>query len=120
MPSFAPSFSKNFGLVDWQKSAKKIYDLYRGLYIWPGIYSVFSKNAMTRKRIKWTDIDIYDNESKNENFGRICSFEKGKGFTIYCGIGKILVLKVQPESKKEMSAWDFIQGNNVCIGDSFS
>ncbi|MDR3111627.1 MAG: methionyl-tRNA formyltransferase [Elusimicrobiota bacterium] len=118
--TFAPTIGKKMGLVNWKKSAKEIYNLFKGLYLWPGLYSVFSTGLLSGKRIKFSNIEIADDISKNLNFGQICSFEKNKGFTVTCFCGKILVLEVQPENKRTMSAWDFLQGGNVAIGDKFT
>ncbi|MDR2351401.1 MAG: methionyl-tRNA formyltransferase [Endomicrobium sp.] len=118
-PTFSPSFKKEKGYLDWSKKAGDIYNQFRGLYLWPGIYSVVSKGTFKGKRIKFIDIEIFDTDSKNKDFGVISSIEKGKGFVVSCLKGKILVSKVQPESKSAMSAWSFIQGGHLAIGDKF-
>jgi methionyl-tRNA formyltransferase len=118
-PTFAPTFKKEIGNVNWNKKASSIYNQFRGLYLWPGIYSVFSKGKLTGKRIKFTDIEIFDTNSKNKDFGVVSSIERDKGFVISCSEGKILVLKIQPENKPIMSAWSFVQGGQLAIGDTF-
>jgi methionyl-tRNA formyltransferase len=118
-PTFAPTFKKEVGYVNWNKKATDIYNQFRGLYIWPGIYSVFSKGKLTGKRIKFIDVEMFDANSKNKDFGIVSSIEKDKGFVVSCLEGKILVLKVQPENKPIMSAWSFVQGGQFAIGDTF-
>jgi methionyl-tRNA formyltransferase len=118
-PSFAPSFKKEIGLINWNKSAVDIYNKFRGLYLWPGIYSVVSHGKFVGKRIKFIGIEVFDNSSVSQDFGVLYSIEKNKGFTVLCAVGKILVTKIQPESKPIMSAWDFIQGGQLSIGDCF-
>ncbi|MDR0399103.1 MAG: methionyl-tRNA formyltransferase [Endomicrobium sp.] len=118
-PTFSPSFKKEKGHLDWNKKAGEIYNQFRGLYLWPGIYSVVSKGTLKGKRIKFIDIEIFDADSKNKDFGVISSIEKDRGFVVSCLKGKILVSKVQPESKPVMSAWSFIQGGQLAIGDKF-
>ncbi|MCA6072616.1 MAG: methionyl-tRNA formyltransferase [Endomicrobium sp.] len=118
-PSFAPIFRKEAGLVNWHKSANEIYNQFRGLYLWPGIYSIVSKGKLAGKRIKFIDIELFEKTSENKDFGVLCSIEKNKGFTVSCSIGKILVTKVQPENKPVMSAWAFIQGGRLSINDKF-
>jgi methionyl-tRNA formyltransferase len=118
-PTFSPSFKKEKGHLDWSKKAGNIYNQFRGLYLWPGIYSVVTKGTLKGKRIKFIDIEIFDTDSKNKDFGVISSIEKDKGFVVSCLKGKILVSKVQPESKHVMSAWSFIQGGQLAIGDKF-
>jgi methionyl-tRNA formyltransferase len=118
-PTFAPTFKKESGHVNWNKKAIYIYNQFRGLYLWPGIYSVVSKGKLTSKRIKFVDIEVFDSNSKNKDFGIVSSIEKDKGFVVSCLEGKILVLKVQPENKPVMSAWSFVQGGQLSVGDKF-
>jgi methionyl-tRNA formyltransferase len=117
--TFSPVFKKEKGYLDWNTKASDIYNQFRGLYLWPGIYSVVSKGTLKGKRIKFIDIEILDSNSKNRDFGIISSIEKNKGFVVSCLKGKILVSKVQLESKPVMSAWSFIQGGQLAIGDKF-
>lgn len=109
-PSLAPVLKKKDGLINWSKSAYEIYNQFRGLYIWPGIYSIVSQGKLVGKRIRFIDVEVLEKESLNKNFGTVYSIEKNKGFTVTCAIGKILVIKLQPENKSVMSAWSFIQG----------
>jgi methionyl-tRNA formyltransferase len=118
-PSFAPILKKESGLVDWNKSVYEIYNQFRGLFIWPGTYSIVSKGRLKGKRIKFIDIEIFESSSINIDSGRVFSIEKSKGFTVLCAVGKILVTKVQPESKQTMPAWAFIQGGALSIDDEF-
>jgi methionyl-tRNA formyltransferase len=118
-PSFAPSLKKVDGLVSWDKSAVEIYNQFRGLYIWPGIYSVVSKGKLANKRIKFREIEIFDSDSINKDSGIVCSTEKNRGVTVSCASGRILVVKVQSENKPVVSAWDFIQGRQILAGDRF-
>jgi methionyl-tRNA formyltransferase len=117
-PNFAPSLKKLDGLVDWNKSACEIYNQFRGLYLWPGIYSTVSRGKLAGKRIKFREIEVFDNDSVKDS-GIVCSIEKNRGLTISCADGRILVVKVQPENKPAMSAWDFIQGRQILPGDHF-
>jgi methionyl-tRNA formyltransferase len=118
-PSFAPSLKKIDGLVNWNKSACEIYNQFRGLYLWPGIYSMVSQGKLAGKKIKFREIEIFDSNSVNKDSGIVCSTEKNRGFTVSCAGGRILVVKVQTENKPIVSAWDFIQGRQILTGDHF-
>jgi len=119
VPSFAPSLGKENGLISWDKSAGVIYNQFRGLYLWPGIYSIVSHGKLKGKRIKFIEIEVFDDNSLNSDFGVVCSIKKDKGFTVSCAVGKILVVKIKPESKPVMRAWDFIQSGQLSVGDHF-
>jgi methionyl-tRNA formyltransferase len=118
-PSFAPSLKKVDGLVSWDKSAVEIYNQFRGLYLWPGIYSTILQGKLADKRIKFREIEIFDSDSVNKDFGIVYSTEKNRGFTVSCASGRILIVKVQSENKPIVSAWDFIQGRQISVGDRF-
>jgi methionyl-tRNA formyltransferase len=118
-PSFAPSLKKMDGLVDWNKSACEINNQFRGLYLWPGICSTVSQGKLAGKRLKFREIEVFDSDSVNKDSGIVYSIEKNRGFTVSCATGKILVVKVQSENKSVVSAWDFIQGRQISVGDRF-
>jgi methionyl-tRNA formyltransferase len=52
--------------------------------------------------------------------GQITGIVKKIGFVIRCVKGFLLVKSVQPASKNVMSAWSFLQGQNLKIGDKLS
>jgi methionyl-tRNA formyltransferase len=119
IPSFAPSLKKESGLIDWNKSASVVYNKFRGLYLWPGVYSIVSFGKLAGKKIKFVEIEIFDNDSLSDDFGIVYSIEKNRGFTVLCAVGKILVVKIKLENKSVMCAWSFIQGGQLSVGDRF-
>ncbi|MDR0401627.1 MAG: methionyl-tRNA formyltransferase [Endomicrobium sp.] len=118
-PSFAPSLKKKDGLIDWGKSANVVYNKFRGLYVWPNVYSVVKFGKLSGKKIIFIEMEIFDNYSVNKNFGTVHSIEKNSGFIVLCAVGKILITKVKIENKHIMYAWNFMQGKQLLIGDSF-
>jgi methionyl-tRNA formyltransferase len=118
-PTFAPAFKKEAGLINWSKSAKEIFNQLRGLYIWPGLYSIIGKGKLQGKRIKFLDFEVIEKESNNNSYGTVVSIEKNKGFTVACATGKLLITKLQPANKSVMSAWSFVLGGKLKIGDTF-
>ncbi|MDR3113244.1 MAG: methionyl-tRNA formyltransferase [Endomicrobium sp.] len=118
--SYAPSLKKEDGLINWRKSSEEILNALRGFYPWPGIYCVVSKGKLQGKRIKILDFEIVETASENADAGKVLSVEKNKGFSVVCGKGKILVVKVQPENKHEMPSWDFLQSGQLKEGDELN
>ncbi len=119
-PSYAPTLKKEDGLIIWKKSAKDIFNQTRGLFPWPGTYSVILKGKLEGKRIKIIESAVIENSTINDETGKVYSVDKNKGFTVLCGKGKLLITKIQPENKPVMSAWDFIQGGQLAEGDYFN
>jgi methionyl-tRNA formyltransferase len=118
-PTFAPVLKKEAGLINWSKNAKEIYNQLRGLYIWPGIYSMLGNGQLQGERIKFLDFEVIEKESKNNNYGTVASIEKNRGFVVKCAIGKLLITKLQPANKSIMSAWSFVLSGKLKIGDIF-
>jgi methionyl-tRNA formyltransferase len=118
--SYAPSLKKEDGLINWKKSAEEILNALRGLYPWPGTYCIVSKGKLQGKRLKILDFEIIESDSENADAGKVSSIEKNKGFSVLCGKGKISVLKVQPENKPAMPAWDFLQSGQLKEGDALN
>jgi methionyl-tRNA formyltransferase len=117
--SFTKRIKKIDGYIKWNQSAIVIYNKFRGLYIWPGLYSIILKGKLYGKRIKFIDMEIIDSISINNDYGIIESVKENKGFIVLCAIGKLLITKIQIEGKRIVSAWSFFQGKQLRVGDKF-
>ena len=117
-PSFCSVFTKENGKVDWNKSAAEIYNLYRGLYLWPKIFCFIGDGRMSGKMLKILECSIVKDLS-NSKAGTILEIRKGVGFVVKCGTDALLVTKVQPESKAQMAAFDFVNGAQIKVGSLF-
>ncbi|MEK7623155.1 MAG: methionyl-tRNA formyltransferase [Patescibacteria group bacterium] len=89
------------GRVDWQKTSQEIYNQYRGLTPWPGIWTTWHN-----KRLKLLSIKLAPQEIES---GKVI-VEAGKLF-IGCHDGSIEVFELQLEGKKAMEIKAFINGN---------
>lgn len=116
-PTFCKIFTKEDGKIDWNLSAEQIYNLYRGLYLWPGIFCKIQSGKLAGKILKIIECKVSENKSSNVDVGTISSIQKGVGFTVKCKQGSLLILKVQPESKSKMLAADFINGYQLKVND---
>ncbi|MDD5102148.1 MAG: methionyl-tRNA formyltransferase [Endomicrobiaceae bacterium] len=116
MPTFCSIIKKEDGRIDWNKSAKDINNLFRGLFLWPGIFCSINDGKLSGKILKIIDCQAVDDES-NLPSGTIVAVKKGLGFVVKCGEGCLLIIKVQPESKSQMSAYDFLNGSGLSVGN---
>ena len=100
--TYASMLSKELSPVDWNKSAKEIHNQIRGLYGWPCASAVIDgKNVKIHESVL--------SDKKGNVPGEIV--DKSKNLVIACGDGNCIeILTIQPESKKAMSAADFIRG----------
>lgn len=109
--SYAPQLKKEDGKINWNDSARKIFNLIRGTYPWPCAYS-FLKN----ERVKIIKTEVLEG---NASAGLIV---KAKNELIVgTGNGLLRILLIQPEGKKIMTAKEFISGRKINENmDSFS
>ena len=105
--SYCKKIKKSDGLVEFE-DAKEIYDKYRAFIVWPGIFLASG--------LKLKKIELVDTSSSNRP-GRIEAIESD-GVVVGCAKGRIKLLRVQPPSKREMEALDYIRGKRIGIGDT--
>lgn len=117
-PSFCSTFNKERGKIDWNKSATEIYNLYRGLYLWPKVFCKISEGKMAGKILKILECEVII-DSSNAKIGTVIKIIKGVGFIVKCSKDALLITKVQPESKNQMSAFDFLNGAQIKVGSLF-
>jgi len=101
---------KEDGLIDFNKSAQQIFNLIRGLYIWPNAYFY-----LENKMVKIFNSKVVDFNS-NVNVGEIAQANK-TGFIIKCGDNSFLsLLDLQIEGGKRLNFKDFLNGNKLEVG----
>ena len=102
--------SKSDGLFGFEESAEQIYNKFRALTPWPGIYLASG--------LKILDLEILREycERKFERVGEILSVGK-LGFCVSCGEGAVKIMKVQEPGKKPVDASAYLNGKRLKIGD---
>ena len=110
--TFAPKLTKQDGKIDWSLDAEAIINRIRGLKPWPGAYTVFEGHAL--KIIAAEQIDSEDFSCFSP--GEAIPADEKTGLIIATGNGAILVLQLQLEGKKAMSAELFLRGHKIKAG----
>lgn len=119
--SYAPLIKKEDGIIHWESSSGRyIWNQVRALLWWPCAHTHFSDN----KILKVTEAEIYTFLDKDKlktlhstQPGEIVDLVKDKGFIVKCTDTYLLITRVIPEGKKEMSACDFVNGRFIKVGD---
>lgn len=112
--TFAPRLTKELGHIDWHKTAAEIHNLVRGLYGWPGTYTLL--NGAVLKLIT-TRTTIGGSVPEGTAPGTVI-LEGGK-VVVTCGTkgdDMLELLEVQPPNKSRMSAKDWINGARLKSG----
>ena len=102
------------GHILFTEDAESIYNRYRALYPWPGIFAFWKKGDGVQ-RMKLTKIS-YQKQSPQipKKLGEV--FELGEHIGIQTSTGVIFLEEIQPEGKTAMSISDFVRGNQDFIG----
>jgi len=90
--------------VDWQKTAQEIYNKWRGLTPWPGVWTTFKNRRVKLLKIKPV-IDIKD--IKDIGYWIL----KNDKIIIRCSQDAIEIEELQVEGKNKQTAKEFINGH---------
>ena len=100
--TFCKMFNKEDGKIDWQnKTAKEIFNLYRGLKHWPGVWTIANDARFKLLEIKPSTESVTP--------GVIAVINKQ--LLVGAKEGSVEILEIQPEGKKAMPAVAFINGH---------
>jgi methionyl-tRNA formyltransferase len=110
--TFCKILTRDDGKVDFNKSGAEIYNQYRALSPWPGIWTM-----LDNKRCKLTE--IANAGGVNLNSGAILA-ENGHLFAGCGNNSAIEILSLQLEGKKNLSADVFINGMRNLSGKTFA
>lgn len=91
---------KEDGNIDWSKPASQLEREIRAFLGWPG-----SRTVLGDKEVIITKAQVVPDKGKAGSFSVI-----GRNLVIFCGHDALLVERLKPAGKNEMSASDFISG----------
>ena len=110
--TFSPNISPEEERLDWNKSARDIFNQIRGMYPWPVAHTL-----LDGKRFKIYEADLAEGQGQA---GHIIEKTK-KSLVVATGQGAISLKTVQPAGKPRMAIADFLNGvgRNLEVGDAF-
>ncbi len=107
--TIAKKFEKQDGLIDWSSSAELIHNKVRSMLEYPTAFTYINGKA-----VKITETKILSKDIEAQS-GVILGISKD-GIEVQTGKGKLLIIKVKPESKGVMNAYDFANGYKIKSG----
>lgn len=110
--SYAPPLKKDEGRIDWRQPAKKIFDLIRGAFPWPGAYSYLNKERLNIIAARVINLN-------GSGIAGLIEKVSGDEFYVGAGQGMLSVLEVRPEGKRSMPAAAFMRGRRLREGVLF-
>lgn len=106
------------GKIFWTDTAESIYNRYRALTPWPGIFTYW-KNGDEIIRLKLTAIALQKiNPVEKRVEGEV--FELGSDIGVQTAEGVILLKEIQKEGKKAVDAASFVNGYPGIVGSILS
>ncbi len=89
------------GRIDWRRGVRDIYNQYRGLLPWPGVWTMWNG-----KRIKLISLRPAHHVSSPGAFSFLDDH-----LYIGCADGSVEIMTIQLEGKREMPAEEFVRGH---------
>lgn len=108
--NYVSIIKKEYGCMDFTKSALELERLIRGLNPWPSAFT-----SLHGKTLKVWDADVVETVSE-EKPGTILSVDKDS-FTVMTGEGALKILELQLEGKKRMMTEAFLRGYKLETGE---
>ena len=113
--TFARNISREQERIDWNQSAKDIYNQVRGLNPWPVAYTTLKQEAV---KIWWGQPS---HQSYTQPVGTVVELQVDR-LVVQTGLEQAFeITELQPAGKKKMSAEEFLRGtgSKLQIGDQF-
>ena len=104
--------SKSDGLFAFEQSAEQIYNKFRALTPWPGIYLASGLKILDLKY-------LCGREDERRKPGEII-FDGKYYIYVACGEGAVKIIKVQEPGKRPVEASAYLNGKRLGIGDIVS
>jgi methionyl-tRNA formyltransferase len=110
LATLAPILTREDGLIDFARTAKEIYDRWRGFQPWPGAHTLLRGKKLIVHRMKLL---------RHTFEGEVgVLMVEGDLLRVGCAVGTVLELaEVQMEGKKRMTAAEFLRGYQVRSGE---
>jgi methionyl-tRNA formyltransferase len=111
--TYAGKLDRDSGLVHWTESCRQIDRLVRAMNPWPGAYTLVSRADEPSRRLKLHR--VLPMHRRTGAPGQVLGLAK-RGLIVGTGIGSVLLLDVQLEGKRRMSATEFVRGFPLSVG----
>jgi methionyl-tRNA formyltransferase len=112
--TYAPRLTKEEGLLDFALPSVSVHNRVRGLRPWPTAYTFLNGRRLVIHQTKLADLGEVAAAPGQ------CVAAGAAGITVACGDARgIVILQLQPEGRRVMSARDYLAGHGVLVGRTF-
>jgi methionyl-tRNA formyltransferase len=116
LTSYAPKLTRQDGVIRWQSSALEIINLVRGALPWPGAHTFYRGKVV---KIYAARVAASGQPSYTYTPGEILSLGP-EGIAVGAGRDMCVITELQIESKRRMTAHEFITGHRLSAGEFFT
>lgn len=103
------------GRIFWNETAQTIWNTFRGLTPWPGIFTFWKREDGSFLRLKLVQISVQKtNPAVSRSFGEV--FEAGEKIAIQTAEGLVFPEMIQLEGKQPTPIRDFVNGYSDFLG----
>ncbi len=111
LANYVGVLKKEAGLIDWNRPSEELERFVRAMQPWPG---AFSRVKETGQMLKINKVAPHRFELNDQPIGKI--FHYKNKLAVQTGRDALIIERLQPEGKKEMSADDFVRGHQNILG----
>lgn len=108
--TLAPILTREEGRVDFTRSAKQIYDRWRGFQPWPGAHTLLRGRKLIVHRMHLAPHETAGTEPSVLHV-------HGEELVVPCATGAVVLDEVQLEGKRRMGSAEFLRGFQVRSGE---
>lgn len=110
--TYAPTLSREDERIDWNSTAKQVYNKVRGTSPWPGSYTTYLGKVVKIWAGKVHQCENAVKHHAHQDNGTIVKiFKDAIGVKVEDGV--YLITEFQLEGKKRMSVKDYLNGHNI-------
>ncbi len=113
-PSPAPKITRQHGRIKWDRPARELRNLIRGLNPSPGAYTYYDRKMIKIYRAELTGLSPGDAAA-----GEITAADTRSGLVVNTADGLLSLTEIQLEGKRRMSSAEFLRGFRLQAGDRF-
>lgn len=112
LATYAPRLKKEDGKIQWNRNARDLYNLIRGVIPWPGAYTFRRKTLL---KIWWAD---WEETQTDKRPGEVVAI-RPEALQVATGKGVLLLREVQPENRRRMHIQEYLAGYPIQPGECF-
>jgi len=113
LATYAPPLDRDDELINWNGSARSVYNHVRGMDPWPGAAAFWGDRFL---KIWRAEIVSEDGKQETAVPGQVLSANQRSGVLIQTGRGQVRVVELQLQGARRMTATAFLRGKVIAEG----